>query len=392
MSNSNNSNANTKNTKKAKGKRSAAAIERRKAKWATQRAAKKANSMAKQQEKKNEETRKQKAVLNMFPDIVSIVGAQGFMPNVKRSVLLSKTMKSAINTVPLFADADRATVYPGGKTILGKYIVEGKNSEAIATLNKGVSKAVLETHLPGAGYLLPLVYAYTYSKFELFKKLLERGADPNAIIITMIGYRKQNRIPFISSILADRQRRPDTKLPYLTELLKYKVDLNVYDAFNMSPLDVAFAEKDDEAAKLLIKKGADPNKPNSKGFTPFMTAISSRNRKIVKYLIDSELVDINKVTGEKILFPLKMATTSSSVDILSDIVEAGVDDINKQDNEGNTALHYATKANDMKKVKVLLKGGANTQVLNKKKETPFQIARALQEKGDARIYDLLKNA
>jgi ankyrin repeat protein len=170
------------------------------------------------------------------------------------------------------------------------------------------------------------------------------------------------------------------------------VDLDFYDAFNMSALDIAFAEREDDAAKLIMNKGGDPNKPNPKGFTPFMTLISTRNRKMVKYLIDTKKVDVNKVTGDKMLSPLKVATTSGTADILSDIVEAGVDDINKKDHEGNTALHYAAKANDIKKVKVLLKAGANPQVLNKKKETPFQIARTLQEKGDSRMYDLIKNA
>ena len=388
MSNSNNSNANTKNTKK-KGARSAAAIERRKAKWATQKAAKKTAALAAQQAKKNEETRKQQAVLTMFPNAMSIAAAQGFMPNIYKIKTLSKTMKNKINSVPMFGDTERSTIYPSGKTLLGKYLSERNWVKSMNTLQKGVSKEVLQEPFytdASRTFTSPLHYAYLEGQISIFKKLLDKGADPNMLLSNMA--RKND--PIISYIILDKKRTTEAKLPYIEELLKHKANLNLYDSLNMSPLDVAFSVRDIDITKLLLEYGADPNKPNPKGFTPFLTAITSGNTAIVKYLLDNKKVDLNKVTGEKLFTPLKMATIGGLATILQDIVNAGVDNIDEKDHLGNTALHYAVMANNLKKVAILMKAGANPRISNKKNTTPFDIAQIYRDKGDNRVYNLLK--
>ena len=50
-------------------------------------------------------------------------------------------------------------------------------------------------------------------------------------------------------------------------------------------------------------------------------------------------------------------------------------DLNAQDNLGNSALHYAAKSGHVEIVAALLKKGAKTNIKNKKKLTPYNVAR-----------------
>ena len=77
-------------------------------------------------------------------------------------------------------------------------------------------------------------------------------------------------------------------------------------------------------------------------------------------------------------------------------------DINYQDEEGNTALHYSCDEGNLKIVEILLNAKCNTNIVNKKNETPlhlaskrgyFDISKILIEKGALlNVYDSLKNS
>lgn len=361
------------NTVKSKPKRSEAALARRAAKWATQKAEKKAESIAKQKEKqeakKVEEERKAKTVLELFPNVMGIVGAQGYMPNIKRSTLLSKNLSQKLKNTPLFQNADRSTIYPNGLTILHKYLEEGNWEEAMKVLDLGVSKKVLE-HPMRFGMGTPLVYAYTQNQFPLFKKLLEKGANPNVMV-------QQNRYetPLIHSICHDRGYA-EKRLEYIKALIKYNAKYDEVDRYGYTPLDTALINHNDDIAKFFIDIGVDIQKPNAKGFTPLLTAIGSSRLDVLEYMIQKCKPNLNKQTGPNKLSPLKMATLNGKKEILEELLKHNVD-LDQQDNEGNSALHYAILTRNYEKIRLLKEKGASSFLKNKEGVTPLDLAKRL---------------
>lgn len=380
-------NSTQKNTSKPKSKRSEAAIARRAQKWATQRAQKKAESVAHQQEKKLEEERKTKSVLELFPNVLSLVAAQGFMPNIKHSTLLSKTLTQKLTNAPLFQNADRSTIYPNGMTLLNKYLEDENWAEAMKVLDKGVPKQVLE-HPLRFGRGTPLMYAYDMDEYDIFERLLNKGADPN----TTVGIQS----PFIDLIISDPayDRPQEKRLRYIRALVAHGVKLETPDRTGYTPLDVALALKEDAIANYLIDTGVDLEKPTAKGFTSVLTAISNGRLEVFKYMLETRTLDLNKQTGPNKLSPLKMATVHANLDMLKEVLKHDID-LNQQDAQGNTALHYAVMTKNYEKLKLLLQKGADPTIQNKKRITPEDLAKKIFHPMNPRAVEtlsLLKNS
>lgn len=386
MGESNSNSGKPNNTSQKKKVRSAAAMERRAAKWATQKAAKKASALATRNAEKAEKEAKEKRVLEMFPNIMGIVGAQGFMPNMRKSQMTSKTMRNALKSTPLFQNANRGTIYPGGKTMLGHFLENGNWAKAMEVLDKGVPKRILDA--PTALGHVPLLFAYDANQLPLFKKLLEKGADPNIMLSN-----DKTQYPILSQIIFSWRSHAD-KITFIDELLKHKANINKLSSEQKTPLDYAIqrglATNDNHVAFHLIDKGAFLEAPNQSGFTAVLSAITSSNRKVLEYMVTKKSVDLDKKTGKNGLFPLKLAVLNGSYDILNDLFAYGIKDVNQKDTEGNTALHYAVLTKAFMKIALLKEKGAKANISNKKGVTPLQLAQALDTAGNSRAYDILK--
>lgn len=375
----------TQNNKPKKAKRSEAAMARRAQKWATQRAQKKAESIAEQKEKqevkKAEEERKAKTVLELFPNVMSIVGAQGFMPNIKRSTLLSKNLSQKLKNTPLFQNADRSTIYPNGMTLLNKYLSEGNWEEAMNVLDLGVSKKVLEHHLP-FGQGPPLVYTYNLNRYVLFVKLLVKGADPN-VMTEKNGY----KVPLLHSICGELSDE-GLRLEYIRALVKHNVRVDDIDRYGYRPLDVCIARGNPKLTKYFIDIGVDIEKPTPKGFTSLLTAVANSQLDVMQYMIEKRKPDLNKQTGPNKLSPLKIAILNAKKEILEELVKHDID-INQKDNQGNTALHYAALTKNYDKMKILLENGANKSIKNNEGITPFDLVKKILNPGNPRTAETL---
>ena len=381
--NSNSNNEKKKNTPKAqnttkKKQRSAAAQARRSAKWASQKAAKKAESLAKQEAKKAVKEEKAKTVLEMFPNILGIVGAQGFMPNIKtKSQLLSKNISKTLKNVSLFQNADRSTVYPNGMTVLNKYLMDGNWDKAKETLEKGVSKKVLEAPIPDS--YKPFVYAFLHSgRLDLFKAFLKAGDDPNQTVFVS----RTTEVPFLTFIAGETYypfgHTLAEKIEYLDALLEKGAKINATTTRGETALDVVIRVKLDdmkqnEVAIFLIQKGADIMKERKNGFTPLLTAISHSNIPLVEVMLGLKDIDLNKKTGENGLFPLKIAVVNGNYFMVQYLLQKDVN-VNLQDTVGNTALHYAVLTYSYDKIKSLLDAGANPTIKNKNGDSALKLA------------------
>lgn len=131
-----------------------------------------------------------------------------------------------------------------------------------------------------------------------------------------------------------------------------KTNPNAFKTVNkdgFSPLTLACYKGNNEVAKLLIESGCDINQKSGMG-TPLMAAVVKGNVEIVSLLLNKKAevnsVDDNGTTA------LLYATMFKNREIASLLIKAKADP-NTKDNRGNTALDYAILANDDKLIEIL---------------------------------------
>lgn len=145
-----------------------------------------------------------------------------------------------------------------------------------------------------------------------------------------------------------------------------------------------------EIAKLLIKAGADVEKPENHGVTPLMLACELDNIEIINVLIKAG-ANINLETNDKSNTALTIAYTvgsekyEESYDVLKLLIKAG-GDLNKAKIYGNTLLSKSIERNKIELIKILIEEGADVNKSDKYSYAPLVTA---LEQGNIEIIKLL---
>ena len=151
----------------------------------------------------------------------------------------------------------------------------------------------------------------------------------------------------------------------------------------------ALTNGDSKLAKQRIKAGDDLHTRNLAGQTPLHLAVISRQKKVVKLLIEHN-ADVNAEDAVAADTPLHEAAGTDH-QILKLLIEHGAD-LHKRNSAGLTPLHNAARRGDHKSVKLLLAQGAN---INASTDTPAQrspspLYLALHSRGLEMVALLLK--
>ncbi|MFP3030265.1 MAG: ankyrin repeat domain-containing protein [Wolbachia sp.] len=144
----------------------------------------------------------------------------------------------------------------------------------------------------------------------------------------------------------------ENKVIEAEDLLKKGADINAKDDKGWTPLHEAASKGSLELAKLFVKERADVNAKNNKGWTPLHEAVQSGHSNIVEFLIDTNGTDIEA----------------------------------KSNNEKNTPLHVAADTGQLGIVNLLANKKANVNAVNKYGKKPLDIAK---EKNHQDIVDFL---
>ncbi|XP_018113522.1 ankyrin repeat domain-containing protein 27 isoform X2 [Xenopus laevis] len=141
-----------------------------------------------------------------------------------------------------------------------------------------------------------------------------------------------------------------------------------------TPLHIAALCGQAQCIDLLISKGAVVNATDYLGSTPLHLSCQKGHQKIalllLHYKASSDIQDNNGNT------PLHLACTYGHEDCVKALVYYNLNSckIDMVNEKGDTALHIAARWGYQGIIEVLLENGANTDIQNKRKDTPMQCA------------------
>ncbi|KAG4095691.1 ankyrin repeat-containing domain protein [Neocallimastix lanati (nom. inval.)] len=263
----------------------------------------------------------------------------------------------------------------------------------------------------------PLLKAFNSQNMEIFKYLLEHGANSNiknknGVSLLMLAIHKNN-------------------VEVIKLLLKYNVNIIEKDSNGLSPLEKAVNQNNTDIVRLFIKYCninkiiMNANAKDASGNTLLMKAVNQNNGDIVKLLINycfknKIKININEkdASGH---YPLMKGINQNNFDIVFSLVNYGIKnnikmsitdiegntpmtlaykkgnikifrylvsylDINQKDGQHNSILYYAIEKEDIETVKDLISIGIDINLKNSFEDAAVDCAIF---KGNLEIMDIL---
>ena len=168
------------------------------------------------------------------------------------------------------------------------------------------------------------------------------------------------------SDVADAAQRKD--LAALRALVNKRAGINTPQADGTTALHWAVHWNDVEAARLLLRAGANPATKNRFGASPLSEAAFAGNAELVKALLDAgaDAREMTTADGETVLMT---AARTGNVDAVRMLVDRGADVNATERYKGQTALMWAAAERHAPVVKLLLERGADWRVRSFDRET-----------------------
>ncbi|WP_187146241.1 ankyrin repeat domain-containing protein [Candidatus Amoebophilus asiaticus] len=279
---------------------------------------------------------------------------------------------------------------------------------------------------------------------EAFKGLIAKGADVNSpdkdgktpLLVAIEEYKQS----FISILLQAGNINVDAKdslgntLLHIAlkqdneeafkRLIAKGVDLNARDLFGHTPLWLAILKKNERAVSALLERGdIDVNAVNNnyERFTPLHLAISEGNEVAISALLARQDVDINAQDNQHCT-PLHLAAKKVNLIVMEKLIAKGAD-INAKDEHGisplyiavsqgnetvtrmlltknadvnvksvyfgDTPLHIAIRGEYPEIVKLLLDNGAQLNIIDQERKTPFDLAKESTNKKIKELFEFV---
>jgi ankyrin repeat protein len=155
-------------------------------------------------------------------------------------------------------------------------------------------------------------------------------------------------------------------------------DINRQDQDELTALHLATLKGNLAIIEYLLKNGANPHTRGSKFVAPLHLAVYEGDYEVVKKLLelDKEPEAYIELEAENKARPLQIAAYKGHMNILNLLLDQGAN-MNAQDQDGYTALHWAVLQADTEVVKVLLDRGADKNIKNRNKNTPLKMAKKI---------------
>lgn len=151
------------------------------------------------------------------------------------------------------------------------------------------------------------------------------------------------------------------------ELIKAGAEINVQNNAGISPLIYAVAIDDAGLVELLLDKGADPTVKTNGGISPLDKAAYQNNTKIIRLLM-THGAELNGFTT------LEGACIKGSNDALRLLIKEYGAEVNMQDKNGSTPLHFAAYNGKTETCKLLVQEGVDPLIPNNSGILPIHYA------------------
>ncbi|WP_170137802.1 ankyrin repeat domain-containing protein [Chitinophaga dinghuensis] len=266
---------------------------------------------------------------------------------------------------------------------------------------------------------------------EVISALADAGCD--------IRYRNNAEENYLYGIVQEFNIKEDTGLAYLSWLISQGLDPNEGNIVRETPLHLAIGKNKTKYIELLLQQGADPNQPGKEDETAYYYALvhqvcgTAMYDRLAQYATpDFEVANKNKETIFCGTLRMRSRVTESDIavikallrdgadiyqtspyyqqpkaaidwvaeypaDMLEAILEAGVVEIDRRDDAGNTLLHKVCGYNVnydqeaarqlYRKVKLLIEHGADTNLTNDRDQSAMDLA--AQDNLKAKAVELL---
>ncbi len=209
-----------------------------------------------------------------------------------------------------------------------------------------------------------LYFAASQGHTAILSYLLDNGASLNI----------QNKFKWTPLYVAADKGHTEV----VKALLASGADVKPKDVDGYTALHAAASKGHAEIVKLLLANGADPNAKNNIGSTALDYAEQYPN--VVKLLQDVTSVKAKSVKTTSVkATPASVSTFTHAahagkIDILKNYIKNG-GDVNVQEGDGWSALHYAAMKGNIEIVKFLLANGADKSLKTKSGITALSLAR-----------------
>jgi len=232
--------------------------------------------------------------------------------------------------------------YKYGRTLLHHAIIRNKPE-----LVKKLLQLKADPNILSSFNYSPLMFAAQYSDFDIFNILIAYGADPSIKDNDgkKIGEKTRNNTPIIIEAVAQNNYN------VVKILLENGADVNATMDSETTLLMIASLNKNDsyKIVSLLIKKGADVNACNNKGSTALLYSSLRGKTEVVKLLLKK---GANPNHPNSITTPLMIAASQKEYEICKMLIEKGADKY-AVDEKGITVLDYAKSGKDKRIIELL---------------------------------------
>ncbi|CAK8692992.1 unnamed protein product [Clavelina lepadiformis] len=162
-------------------------------------------------------------------------------------------------------------------------------------------------------------------------------------------------------------------------LIRHQCDINWQDSNGQTPLHKAVEKEYCELVTILLQNGADANLPNSSGVLPLRTAVWKKNVDITQKLLLNGGAEVNACDKTGIT-PLHVAclyalkNNENDKTLVELLLNSGADVNIRCTKHGRSPLHNAVEAKNDETVMLLIRGGADTSMVDSKGRTPQSLS------------------
>lgn len=227
-----------------------------------------------------------------------------------------------------------------------------------------------------------LHHAIKQCDLDVVKILIDAGADLST------------KDTFGGTLLHEAVQNKNAEITKL--LLDAGADANALNEFKLSPLHYAVIYQNKPAVSLLLSAGADVRIKNVQGNTPLQVGFHDTDTcdlDMVKVLVGAGADAKCKTCDGRTL--VHLAAEQNNFQVIEYLLSLGVG-VDDRDELGETALHLAVKnyfrdCCFMLTVDVLLKNGADVEVVNNEGQSPKQIFEKTKS-GNAKVIELFSKS